>query len=141
MIITPEILEALNRNSLYRTIGLRVEHAENGKASSRLRPNPAVCWPFPGQPHGGILYTAMDTTMACAVLTELEPDLNCATVDLTLHYTAPAKGDYFICKAWITHRASRLSFVRAEILSPENHLLALGQAAFRIIKMDLPLPS
>jgi uncharacterized protein (TIGR00369 family) len=141
MKVTPELLEALNRNTLYRTIGIRVEHAENGKASSRLHPNPEVCWPFRGQPHGGILYTTMDTTMACAVLTELEPGLSCSTVDLTLHFTAPAKGDYFICNARTTHRTSRLSFVRAEILSPENHLLALGQAAFRIIKNDLSLPS
>ena len=137
MRITPELLGTLNQNTLYETIGIRIEHAENGKATSRLDPNPGVCWPFPGQPHGGILYTAMDTTMACAVLSELEPGLNCTTIDLTLHYTAPAKGDYFICNAWTTHRTSRLSFVRAEIYSSEKQLLALGQAAFRIIKLDL----
>ena len=29
-----------------------------------MTPAAAVCWPTPGQPHGGILFTVMDTTMA-----------------------------------------------------------------------------
>jgi uncharacterized protein (TIGR00369 family) len=136
MDITPELLNRLNRNPLYETIGIRIESAANGKASSRLDPRPEVCWPFPAQPHGGVLFTVVDTTMACAVLTELEPGLNCTTIDLSLHYTAPAKGAYFSCCAWTTHRTGRLSFVRAEIYDPDNQVLALGQAVFRIIKMD-----
>ena len=137
MDITPEFLNRLNRNHLYETIGIRIESAADGKAASRLDPRPEVCWPFPAQPHGGILFTVVDTTMACAVLTELEPGLNCTTIDLSLHYTAPAKGAYFSCRARTTHRTGRLSFVRAEIYDPDNQVLALGQAVFRIIKMDL----
>jgi uncharacterized protein (TIGR00369 family) len=139
--ITPEFLKLLNRNILYETIGIRIEDAASGSASSRLDPRPEVCWPFPGQPHGGILFIVMDTTMACAILSELEPGLNCTTIDLSLHYTAPAKGEYFTCRAWTTHRTGRMCFARAEILNPGNQVLALGQAVFRIIKMDLFPPS
>jgi uncharacterized protein (TIGR00369 family) len=135
MDITPEFLEQLNRNSLYHTTGIRIEEAAAGRARSRLEPRPAVCWPFAGQPHGGILFTALDTTMACAVLSELESGLNCTTVDLTVHYTAPAKGEHFICRAWTTHRTGRLSFVRAEILNASDAVLAIAQAVFRIIPL------
>jgi uncharacterized protein (TIGR00369 family) len=141
MDITPEILARLNHNRLYAALGIRIEQAAGGRAVSRLEPKPEVCWPFDGQPHGGILFTLMDTTMACAVLTELGPGLNCTTIDLSVHYTAPARGPSFACHAWTTHRTNRLSFVRAEILGPENEVLALGQAVFRIIKMELFPPS
>lgn len=137
MDITPEVLEMLNRNRLYAALGIRILSAAQGRAASRLDPPPEVCWPFEGRPHGGILFTTLDTTMACAVLTELGPGLNCTTVDLTVHYTAPARGASFACRAWTTHRTRRLSFVRAEILGPEEEVLAIGQAVFRVIKMEL----
>jgi uncharacterized protein (TIGR00369 family) len=139
--ITAEFLKLLNRNSLYETLGIRIESAGGGRALARLEPRPEVCWPFAGQPHGGILFTVADTTMACAVLSELEVGQNCTTIDLNLHYTAPAKGAYFLCRAQTAHRTGRLSFVRAEILDPHARVLALGQAVFRIIKMDNFPPS
>lgn len=48
-------MDRLNGNPLYQTIGILVDEAKEGKAHSHLRPNPAFCWPFDGQPHGGIL--------------------------------------------------------------------------------------
>jgi uncharacterized protein (TIGR00369 family) len=137
MEITPEFLEQLNRNDLYATLGIRITQAGEGRAAARLAPRPQVCWPFADQPHGGILFTLADTTMACAVLTELDPGFNCTTIDLNMHYTAPAKGAFFTCRAWTTHRTGRLCFVRADILDPAGGVLALGQAVFRIIKLDL----
>jgi hypothetical protein len=70
-------LQQLNDNPLYQTLGIRIEEACDGKAQSCLIPNPNVCWPFPGQVHGGILATVMDTTMAWAVFSKLEQGLTC----------------------------------------------------------------
>lgn len=137
MEITPEFLAQLNRNDLYDTLGIRIESAGAGSAVSRLEPRPAVCWPFPDQPHGGVLFTLADTTMACAVLSELDAGRNCTTIDLNLHYTAPAKGAFFSCRAWTTHRTGRLCFVRADIRDASGTLVALGQAVFRIIAFEV----
>ncbi|MFH1487685.1 MAG: PaaI family thioesterase [Pseudomonadota bacterium] len=137
MEFTQEILDQLNDNSLYNTMGIRVEEAGKGIARARLEVNPKLCWPFPGQPHGGILFTLMDSTMAWAVFSELEPGLNCATINLDIQYTYPAKGGLFTCSAQVSHRTGRISFVRAEITDREDHLLAMGQAVFRAIKVDL----
>ena len=63
MKITQKIIEQMNNNPLYRTLGIRVVEAGEGRAVSILEPVAEVCWPFPGQPHGGILFTMMDTTM------------------------------------------------------------------------------
>jgi uncharacterized protein (TIGR00369 family) len=134
MEFTEEFIRYVNNNPLYTTIGIRIEKAVNGEARSSLDPNPNVCWPFPGQPHGGVLFTVMDATMAVAVFSSLEDGQNCATIHADIQYTLPAKGDHFTCVARITHETGRLTFVRGEIHDMENQIVALGQAAFRIIR-------
>ena len=137
MEITTTILARMNTNSLYHALGIKIEEAGGGKAKSCLQPNPDLCWPFPKQPHGGVLFTLMDTTMAWAVLSQLDPGLNCTTVNLDIHYTIPARGKFFICSAWSTHKTGRTNFVRADIRNPKDELVAMGQATFRIIPVDL----
>ena len=139
MKITQKIMDMLNDNPLYKTMGIRVTEAGHGKALSRLKPDEKLCWPFPGQPHGGVLFTQMDATMAWAVFSELDEKYNCATIHLDIDYTAPAKGNSFTCSAWVTHRTRRLSFVRAEIHDPNRQLLAMGQATFRVISGALKM--
>ena len=134
--ISQATLDKLNHNPLYDLIGIHVEEVTGGKARSRLTPKPEVCWPFPNQPHGGILFTLMDTTMAWAVLSLLKPDHNCLTIQLDIQYIAPAQGDYFICAAEVKEQTRSMSFVSAEIRDAEDRLLAVGQAAFRVIKAD-----
>ena len=135
MVATQKRIDELNDNSLYRTLGIRIEAAADGKACSRLTPPQNVCWPFPGQPHGGILFAFMDTTMAWSVLSRLGSGYNCTTVNLNIHYTHPAKGNEFTCSAWTTHQTGRTCFVRADINDSQGRLLAMGQATFRIIQM------
>ena len=138
MEITQQILCDYNQNSLYATIGLRLKEAVNGKASSELKPETVVCWPFPGQPHGGILFTLMDTTMAWAVLSQIESGHNCATIDLSLHFTMPAQGDIFVCQTEVTHFTRRTCFLRGDIYNHDGNLVAMGQGVFRIIQMGFP---
>jgi uncharacterized protein (TIGR00369 family) len=136
MEFTEKFISYINNNSLYITIGIRIEKAVDGEARSSLDPNPNLCWPFPGQPHGGVLFTLMDATMAVAVFSNLESGNSCATIHADIQYTLPAKGDHFTCVARITHETGRLTFVRGEIHDVENQLVALGQAAFRIIRYN-----
>jgi uncharacterized protein (TIGR00369 family) len=132
-----DFLEWLNKNKLFNTLGIAVEEAKAGEAHSRLKRRKDLCFPFPGQPHGGVLFTLMDVTMASAVFSSLEEGFNCATVQLDIHYTAPARGDTFLCHARVIHRTGRMCFVRGEILGEKGQLLAMGQATFRIIKSEM----
>ena len=137
MDITEALLDQFNTNSLYTSLGIRIKEAGDGKARARLEPNPKHCWPFPGQPHGGILFTLMDITMAWAVFSGLEPDYNCATIHLDIQYSLPAKGPYFKSAAWVTHRTGRMSFLSAEIRDEKDQVVAMGQGTFRIIEMTM----
>lgn len=137
MLFTEQTISQMNDNPLYHTLGIRIEKAAEGQARSRLEPSPEVCWPFQGQPHGGILFTLMDTTMAWAVLSQLTPGYSCSTINLDIHYTRPAKGNLFYCAAEISHQTTRYSFVRSEIHDADGKLMALGQATFAIIEMEI----
>ena len=137
MKFSSEEMSRLNANSLYQAPGIVVEEVKDGEAIGKLRPLPTFCWPFEGQPHGGILFTFMDTTMAWAVLSGLETGWTCATINLDIQYTKRASGDLFTCRAWTTHQATRIVYVRADILDAEGQLVATGQGTFKAINAPL----
>ncbi|MEN8245865.1 MAG: PaaI family thioesterase [Thermodesulfobacteriota bacterium] len=134
MNISSEQITQINKNTLYQTTGLQALSAGDGSALSELRPTEDVCWPFPGQPHGGILFTQMDTTMAWAVVSAVGEGTNCSTVNMEIQYPLPAKGPVFTCEAQVVHRTGRSCFVHGESRDEEGGLVAMAQATFRIIK-------
>ena len=87
MVFSSEQIRQINKNTLYETTGLQALSARDGSAVSELRPTENVCWPSPGQPHGGILFTQMDTTMAWAVLSTSGEGADCATVNMVNYFT------------------------------------------------------
>ncbi len=139
MIISIAKFEQFNANPLYHTIGMQVISAGDSQAVSQLRPPDNVCWPFPGQPHGGILFTQMDSTMAWAVLSAAGEGTNCTTVNLEIQYPAPARGPVFTCETRVVHRTGRSCFVRGESRDEKGGLVAMGQATFRIIRAEAML--
>ena len=137
MDIPADKIEQFNQNPLYQTVGIRLEKAQDGRADSQLTPSPQVCWPFPNQPHGGMLFTLIDTTMAWAIMSRLEAGSSCTTIDLHIQYLAPAREAPFTCRAETTHQTRHLAFVRADILDARENPIASGQGTFRIIKVDI----
>lgn len=136
MNISSEQMERFNQNVLYQTTGIQVLSAGDGRAVTELRPPENVCWPFPGQPHGGILFTQMDTTMAWAVISATGEGTNCSTVNMEIQYPLPAKGPVFKCETQVVHCTGRSCFVRGESRDEEDGLVAMAQATFRIISME-----
>jgi uncharacterized protein (TIGR00369 family) len=129
------MFDSINSNPLYQTLGIRVLEAADGRARSILDPRPEVCWPYPNQPHGGILFTLMDTTMGWAVNTALEPGHNCTTIDCSIQYLSPAQKGPFHCQARLVRQTGRMAFVRAEISDSHRTIVASAQAVFRIIRL------
>jgi uncharacterized protein (TIGR00369 family) len=124
----------LNDNPLYRALGIRVERVAGGAARASLAPTASACWPMPDQPHGGVLFTLLDTTTAWAAMSHGEHGEGCVTVDCSIQYAAPARHAPFTCVAATTRRAGRTVFMRAEVLDAHGAPVALGQATFRLVK-------
>jgi len=128
----------LNDNPLYRALGIRVERVAGGAARATLSPTVAACWPMPKQPHGGVLFTLVDTTTAWAAMSHGDEGDGCVTVDCSIQYPAPARDGPFVCVATTTRRSGRTVFMRAEVLDANSVPVALAQATFRLLKARPP---
>lgn len=131
-------LEALNDNTLYERLGIRLTALAPDLARARMRPPPEVCWPFQGQPHGGIVFTLLDTTMATATLGGPAGPTDCATVGLAIEFVRPARGPSFTCEARVERRGKRTCFVRGEVRDEEGEVVALGQGSFALFGAPPP---
>lgn len=133
MTFDDEQLAALNANPLYEALGIRIHRVVEGDAHAELQPVPAMCWPTAGRPHGGILFTLLDTTMAFAALSNGAAGAGCATVDCNIQYTAPADHGPFNCRVATTSKTSRTVFIRSDIVDKRGIIVALAQATFRLL--------
>jgi len=130
MEITQPFLDQVNENPLYTLLGIRIETVEQGTVRSRLKAVPGACWPVPGQPHGGVLFTLMDTTMAWAAI--VHPGVqDGTTVHLDIQYLRAAQNGPWTCVARVVHRTSRTCFLRAEVLDASGEPVATGQGTYR----------
>lgn len=133
--ISPGALADLNDNPLYQALGIRINDYRDGTSRSTLAPTVNACWPSLDRPHGGILFTATDTTMAWAAMSLTDTGQTVTTIDCSIQYPAPAIHGPFTCHATCVRRTGRTVFIRAEITDARNEVVALGQGTFRIICM------
>ena len=128
---SPADLTRLNDNPLYHALGIRVEAVGDGQARSVLTPTVSACWPTP-QPHGGVLFTLLDTTMAFAAQSNGETESGCATVDCSVQYLSAARSGPFVCTVATTLKTNRTAFVRGEIRDAQGHPVAMAQGTVRL---------
>jgi len=130
MEITKQFLDRVNENPLYTLLGIRIETVGDGTVRSSLQAAPGTCWPVAGQPHGGVLFTLMDTTMAWAAI--VHPGVqDGTTVHLDIQYLRAARNGPWSCEARVIHRTSRTCFLRAEIRDTTGEPVATGQGTYR----------
>lgn len=122
----------LNDNPFYKVIGIRMVSVADGSAAAVLDPVSSMCWPNAGRPHGGVLFTVLDTTMAFAAISTGGIGSGCATVDCAVQYTAPADYGPFSCSVATTSKTARTVFMRGEVRDRRDNVVALAQATFRV---------
>ena len=138
MKFTDSQLRTLNNNSLYEALGIRVHRVADGEAESVLEPTPAMCFPTAGRPHGGIIFTVLDTTMAFAAISNGPEGTGCGTVDCSIQYPRAADHGPFKCQVVTTSKTSRTVFARGELRDRDGHVVALAQATFRLFSPKQP---
>ena len=86
-----------------------------------------------GTAHGGIVASLIDATASCALITLLSPEEGRTTVDLTVHYLAPATGD-LSATATVRRRGGRTAVIDIEAFGANGELAAIGRATFAILR-------
>ncbi|QNN57231.1 PaaI family thioesterase [Diaphorobacter ruginosibacter] len=85
-----------------------------------------------GDMHGGALATLLDVGLSAAARAHDPTRYGVITVDLTIHYIAPAAADV-ICTAVCEKRGLSLSFVRGEIRNDAGELLGMASGTFKLV--------
>ncbi len=85
-----------------------------------------------GDVHGGALMSALDFTLSAAARAH-EPDTGMATIDMTTHFLAPARGTV-IFEARCLRIGASLAFCEGRALDEEGKLLATASATFKIVR-------
>ncbi|MFN0095492.1 MAG: PaaI family thioesterase [Dehalococcoidia bacterium] len=113
-----ELIEAGPGRAIVR-IPRRPEYGRSGAAGS---------W----SAHGGMVATAIDMAASCAVITTLSDSEGRATIDLAVHYLAPAEDD-LVATATVRRRGGRVAVIDVELASG-GQLVALGRLTFAITR-------
>ena len=130
-------LAAINESRMYTAMGIRLTQSSPDHAVSELRATASMCWPLPSQPHGGVLFTQMDTTMATAALAG-EGVAEASTMTLNIHYLAPAASALLTCTATVSRRGTRICFIQGETVTPEGLVVCSAQGSFRTFSKRFP---
>ena len=83
--------------------------------------------------HGGVLATLLDASIGLALRTKLGMGSNHVTVELGVHYLAPARSGALIGHGRAVRTGSRTSFGEAELHTEEGELVAKGSATFLVV--------
>ncbi|MGH2583606.1 MAG: PaaI family thioesterase [Dehalococcoidia bacterium] len=92
-----------------------------------------------GSAHGGAIASLVDMAASCALLTTLGPSEGRTTIDLSVHYLAPARGT-LTATATVRRRGGRTAVIDVEVLAEDGGPAALGRAVFAVLA-PTPAPS
>ena len=91
-----------------------------------------------GTIHGGWAATIMDSSLACAVMTTIEPGEGYTTVEFKLNLTRPVLPDMgeLVCEGRVVHRGRTLATSEAYLRDSSGKLLAHGTETCAIFPID-----
>lgn len=110
-------------------------HIGHERARIVMPPNPRY-GNSRGDVHGGALAILMDCALAAAVRSHDPVRFGVATIDLTMHYLAPAQGEV-VALAQCERRGRAISFGRGEAYDSEGTLLAMATGTFKLLERSL----
>jgi acyl-CoA thioesterase len=112
-------------------VGLEPITFEDGRCVFEVTVQPHHMNPY-GVVHGGLLYSLVDTAMGAALLTRLEPQERCATLEIKINYLAPALRGRLRCVASLVERTRRIAVLEARVSEADARLLAVATVSFYI---------
>lgn len=123
-----------------RLLGWRVLDArpEDGWIRIGFEGRPEFCNPA-GSIQGGFLAAMLDDTMGPAVFAHTEGALYTATIEMSVHYLAPAKVGPIFGEGQVVQLGKSVGFVEARLLDKDGTWLAKATASVRLVQTERAL--
>ena len=120
---------ALGENLFARWIGMELVDMAPDVAVIRINMRDELRQPH-GLLHGGVTATLIDTAMAFAVITCLDPGEKASTADLNVHYLRPHLEGVVTCAARVVKAGKRLFTVTADVTNEDGKLIATALSTY-----------
>ncbi|MFF0543595.1 PaaI family thioesterase [Nocardia thailandica] len=116
------------------SLGIRLDHAEEGRTLYHLDPNPATINAM-FTVHGGVLATLLDTAMGSAVFTRLGDGIAYTTLELKVNFirSVTLDGSRLTCEATAVHVGRRTATAEGRIHDAAGKLVAHGSTTILVL--------
>ncbi|MGH9949864.1 MAG: PaaI family thioesterase [Pyrinomonadaceae bacterium] len=121
--------DALHSLPFAQLIGMKLVDIRPNEAVIEIEMRDDLRTPY-GVLHGGVTATLIDTAMAFAVRTHIEPEAKTATIDLTVHYLRPHLEGKATCTAKVVRPGKRIFTVSADVVGSNGKLIATGLSTY-----------
>jgi uncharacterized protein (TIGR00369 family) len=82
--------------------------------------------------HGGVVFTLVDTGMACAIMETLRQGETCVSVEIKVNNIAPVREGKLVARSVVGHRGQTLAHVETDVRTQNGRLVAKGLGTFFI---------
>ena len=130
-----ELEEWIDSSPFERLLGLRIEHAVEGRALLVL-PFTVKLANGGGVMHGGAMTTLADTAVAMAIKSILPPGTVFATTGLTMEFKAPVLEGEVRAYARVRGPEGRIFHGECELRGERNELYASFTSVFKVARRD-----
>lgn len=130
------VLDRLRPAPFWDHLGCTLPAASPGRATVRFPNRPEhgrSSNTGDGTAHGGAIASLVDMAASCALLTVLAENEGRTTIDLSVHFLAPGRGE-LTADATVRRRGGRTAVIDIEVIDGDGTLVALGRAVFAIMK-------
>ena len=134
--LVAEVMRRLQPAPFWDHLGCELLSAAPGSASVRFPNRPEhgrSSNTGDGSAHGGAIASLVDMAASCALLTILRENESRTTVDLAVHYLAPARGR-LTATAMVRRRGGRTAVIDVEVVAEDGTLAALGRTVFAVLR-------
>jgi uncharacterized protein (TIGR00369 family) len=126
------VRERLRNSAFASWMGITLVGIGDGESELRLDLEPHHLNPG-GIVHGGVLATLLDGCIGLALRTKLGLDSEHVTIDLNVHYLAPARAGSLTGRGKAVRTGGRISYGEAQLFTDDGTLVARGAATFLVI--------
>ncbi len=113
-------------------VGLTFTSIEKGYSQCMLEVDRKLLNPF-GSLHGGATYTMADTGMGAALLSCIDDDEQCSTIEIKIVYFKSVKSGALTCDTKVIHRSNRFATLESEV-TQQGCLVAKALGTWSIYK-------
>lgn len=128
-----EMLRKMGEKSPYfRHLDMALLEAQDGyaKVSMKIKPHHAN---IQGVVHGGAIASLADQAAMRAVQTNLLPGQAGRTIQMDMHYLAPAQCDLLLGEGHVQKMGRRIAFSDAEVKDEKGKTVAIARCAIMIV--------